>query len=158
MPSTHECPIELPSSVADDQLENTACRVLKHIGVNITDKNIKSCHQLNKNADRAIVKILRRKDCDQVMRVKSEIKKLKPAYFNEILCPYYIRLLNQSKELWNKHKLFSFLTVHSSVRLKLQENGSYNIITHIDDLKEIFPDENFTMFQFSLLFIHCVIF
>ena len=39
----------------------------------------------------------------------------------------------------------SFFSVNGSVCIKLQENGSYNIITHIDDLKEIFPDEDFTM-------------
>ena len=37
--SQHECVevVELPSSIADDQLENTVCRVLQHIGANITN-------------------------------------------------------------------------------------------------------------------------
>ena len=35
--------------------------------------------------------------------------------------------------------------VNVSVRIKIGENGPYNIITHIDDLKDIFPDEDFTM-------------
>ena len=156
--SRRECVevVGLPSSIADDQLENTICRVLQHIGANITNEKIESCHRLNKNADRTIVKFLRRKDCEQVMRVKSELKKLKPAdldlsvgtklYINESLCPYYRGLWNQCKKLWNRRKLFSFFTVNGSVRVKLQENGSYNIITHIDDLKEIFPEEDFTMF------------
>ena len=64
----------LPSSIADDELENTICRVLQHIGANITNEKIESCHQLSKNADMTIVKFLRRKDCEQVMRVKSELK------------------------------------------------------------------------------------
>ena len=29
--------VGLPSSIADDQLENTVCRVLQHIGANITN-------------------------------------------------------------------------------------------------------------------------
>ena len=116
----------------------------------------------SENTGRTIVKFLRRKDCDQVMRVKSKLKKLKPSdlnlpggtklYINESLCPYYRGLWNHCKKLWNRRKLFSFFTINGSVRLKLQENGSYNIITHIDDLKEIFPDEDFTMFLLSLLF------
>ena len=29
--------------------------------------------------------------------------------------------------------------------MKIRENGSYNIITNIDYLKDIFPDEDFTI-------------
>ena len=147
--------VRLPSSVADDQLENKVCRVLQHIVSNVTDEKIESCNRLNKNTDRTIVKFLGRKDCDQVMRIKSEMKKLNPAnlnllkgtklYINESLCPYNRGLWNQFKKLWNRRKLFSFFTVNGLAQ-KLPENGPNNIITHIDDLKEIFPDEDFTMF------------
>ena len=61
------------------QYSRRICRVLQHIGANITNEKIESCHRLNKNADRTIVKFLRRKDCDQVMKVKSKLKKLKSA-------------------------------------------------------------------------------
>ena len=70
--------VGLPSSIADDQLENTVCRVLLDIGANITNEKIESCNRLNKNTDRTIVKFSRRKNCDQVIRVKGELKKLKP--------------------------------------------------------------------------------
>ena len=64
--SRRECVevVGLPSSIADYQLENTVCGVLQHIDANITNEKIESCHRLNKNADRTIVKFLRRKDCD----------------------------------------------------------------------------------------------
>ena len=85
------------------------------------------------------------------MRKKSELRKLKPSeldlpngtklYINESLCPYDRGLWNQCKKLWNKQGIFSFFTVNGSVR----ENGPYNIITHIDDLKDIFPDKYFMM-------------
>ena len=63
-------------------------------------------------------------------------------------------LWNQCKKLWNRLKLFSFLNVNGSVWITLRENGLCNIITHIDDLKEIFLDKDFTMFYFSL-FLYC---
>ena len=50
--------VRLPSLIADDQLENTVCRVLQHIGANINDEKIESCHRLNKNTDKTIVKFL----------------------------------------------------------------------------------------------------
>ena len=70
---------EIPSSTADDQHENTVCKVLQRISASITNEKIESCHRPIKNTDRTIGKFLRRKDYDQVMRVKSELKKLKPA-------------------------------------------------------------------------------
>ena len=36
--------VGLPSSIVDDQLENRVCRVLQHMGANITDEKIESCH------------------------------------------------------------------------------------------------------------------
>ena len=58
--------IGLPLLIADDQLENSVCRVLQDIGANITNEKTEPCHWLNKNTDRTIVKLLRRKDCDQL--------------------------------------------------------------------------------------------
>ena len=50
------------------------------------------------------------------------------------------------KNCGTRKKKFSYFTVISTVRIRLQEKGPYSIITHIDDLKELFPDENFSMF------------
>ena len=92
------------------------------------------------------------------MRVKSELKKLnlKPAdldlpvgtklYITERLRLYYRDLWNQCNKLWNRCKLLSSFTANGSIHLTLQENELYNIITHIDDLNEIFPDQDFTVF------------
>ena len=67
-------------------------------------------------------------------------------YINDSLCPYYRGLRNEAKKLWNKEKILSYFTVSGTVRIRLQEKGPYSIITHIDDLKELFTDEDFSMF------------
>ena len=97
------------------------------------------------------MKFSSRKDCEHTMLVKKDLKDLDatdldlPAgtklYINGSLCPYYRELWNEAKKMWNKKKKFSYFTV----RIRLQENGPYSIITHID-LKELFPDEDFSMF------------
>ena len=148
-----QCWKDAQYSVRD--LEPTVFRVLQHIVVGITGKGIEACHRLNRQSDRTIVRFPRRKDCEHVMQKKSELRKLKPSeldlpngaklYINESLCPCYRSLWNQCKKLWNKQGIFSFFTVNGSIRIKIRENGPYNIITHIDDLKDIFPDEDFTM-------------
>ena len=55
----------LPSSIDDKDLEPTVCRVLQHVGVDITGEGIEACHRLNKQSDKTIVKFSRRKDCEQ---------------------------------------------------------------------------------------------
>ena len=62
------------------------------------------------------------------------------------MCPYYRGLWNEAQKLWNKKKIFSYFTVGGTVRIRLQEKSPYSIITHIDDLKELFPDEDFSIF------------
>ena len=79
--SRRECVevVGLPLSIEDKELEPTVCRVLQHIGVELTGASIESCHRLNKQSDRTIVAFSRRKDCEHVMRKKSELRKLKPS-------------------------------------------------------------------------------
>ena len=99
---------------------------------------------------------MKRKDYEHTMRVEKDLKDLDatdlnlPAgtklYINDSLCPYYRELWNEAKKLWNKKKIFSYFTVSGTVRIRLQEKGPYSIIAHIDDLKELFPDEDFSMF------------
>ena len=146
----------IPPSVEHDQLEPTACRILHYIDVNISGDKIEACHRLGKKSDRTIVKFSSRKDCEHTMRVKKDLKDLDatdldlPAgtklYINDSLCPYYRGLWNETKKLWNKKKMFSYFTVSGIVRIRLQEKGPYSIITHVDDLKELLPDEDFSMF------------
>ena len=53
---------------------------LKHTtkgGCNIDSSNIEACHCITKKNDRAIVKSSRRKDCQQVLSVKKNLKNLK---------------------------------------------------------------------------------
>ena len=90
------------------------------------------------------------------MRVKKKLKDLDATdldlsagiklYINDSLCPYHRGLWNEAKKLWIKKKIFSYFTVNCTVRIRLQEKGPYSIITHVDDLKELFPDEDFSMF------------
>lgn len=93
-----------------------------------------------------------RKNCENTIRVKKGLKNLDatvlelPAgtklYLNDSLCPYYRRLWNEAKKLWSKKKIFSYF----HVRARLEEKGPYSIIKHIDDLKKLSLDENFSMF------------
>ena len=51
--------VGLSSSIEDKEFEPTVCRILQHIGVDITGERIEACHRLNKQSDRTIVKFVR---------------------------------------------------------------------------------------------------
>ena len=40
----------------------------------------------------------------------------------------------------------NYFAVNGTVRMRLQEKSPYSIITHNDGLKELFPDEDFSMY------------
>ena len=148
--------VRLLLSIEDKELEQTVCRMFQHIEAVIMGERIEACFRLKRQSGRTIVRFFRRKDCEHVMRKKSELKKLKPSdldlpsgtilYINESLCPYFRGLLNRCRKLGKKQRIFSFFTVNGSIRIKVRKNDPYNIIiTHIDDFKDFFPDEDFTM-------------
>ena len=138
--------VGIPSPVEHDQLDPTVCRILHYIGVNISGDKIEACHRLGKNSDRIIVKFPRRKDCEHTMRVKKGLKDLdatdfdlpagKKLYINDSLCLYYKGM--KPRNCGTRKKYF--------LRIRLQEKGPYSIIAYIDDLKELFPNEDFSMF------------
>ena len=86
------------------------------------------------------------------MCIKKDLKDLDPDLpagtkgMTDSLYPYHRGLWNETRNLWNKKKVFSYFTVNGTVRIRLQKKSPYSIITHIDDLKELFPDEDFSIF------------
>ena len=96
------------------------------------------------------VKFDGRKDCLQILRVKKEVKPLDPTeldfpkntktFINESLCPYYRGIWNKCKKLRTTQKIHQFYTISGLIHVKLQETGPSKIITHMVDLKDLFPD------------------
>ena len=88
------------------------------------------------------------------MRVKKDLKDLDAT---DLEFPAGTKLYIKLKKLWNKKKIFFYSTVSGTVRIRLQEKGPYrySIITQIDDLKELFPDEDFSMFRLDCIVL-CV--
>ena len=102
-----------------------------------------------KKSERIIVKLVYRKDCPQILRVKKELKFLNPTeldfpentkiFINESLCPYYRGIWNKCKKLRAIQKIHQFYTISGLIRVKLEETGPSKIITHMVDLKDLFP-------------------
>ena len=144
----------IPTSVVHKQLEPTAYKVLQHIGIDRSEERIESYHCNNKSSGSTILKFSRRKDCEKVMRLKIELRKLEPSdidltggkklFIIKSLYPIDKALWTNAKNYETKKEIF-FSTVTGTVRVKLQHQGVYKTITHIDDLKDCFPHECFTL-------------
>ena len=75
------------------------CKVLQQIGADTCEKKLELYYRLNKKRRLDDSDIFRRKDCEQVMRVKKDLKDLNPnnldfpegtrLFINDIMCPYY---------------------------------------------------------------------
>ena len=143
--------IGIPRSIGNSVLEETVRRVFKRIGVEINERDVQACHRL-KEKERTIVKFVNRKDCLQILRVKKELKSLDPteldfpqntkSFINECLCPYYKGIWSKCKKLRTIQKIHQFYTISGLIRVKLEETDPSKIITHMVDLKDLFPDIN----------------
>ena len=81
--SRRECleVVGIPSSVNIRDLEDKACTVFNRIGVVVKPDDIEACHRLY-NDKETIVKFSKRKDCQQVLRVKKKLKNIDPSEFD----------------------------------------------------------------------------
>ena len=90
--------VGISSSVNIKDLEGKVSTVCNRIGVAVKPDDIKACRRLY-NDKKTIVKFSKRKVCQQVLRVKKELKNIDPSEFdfpegtaifiNESLCSYY---------------------------------------------------------------------
>ena len=124
------------------------------IGVDVSVDNIEACHLLKSdNKNKIIVKFPKRKDCQAVLENKKKLKNLSndelgletnsKVFVNESLCKYYKLLWSQCKLLWNK--IFAFWTTIGSLKLKFRQDGRVHTISHLKDLKELFPEYEFNI-------------
>ena len=124
--------------------------VLSKLVVNIDPANVEACHWLESNnkGKKTILKLSRQKDSDEIRRVRSKFKTadLKPmgittpVYINDSLCFYYRKLWSKCKKLWTNKFIFGYRVSNGSIKIRISERSPVKIISHIVDLKKLFPD------------------
>ena len=143
----------IPRDVSNKNLESKVLEVFSKVGCEILSRDIEACHGLT-NSERVIVKFLRRKDCDQVLSVKRDLRKVKlkdiglrgnnSIFINPSLCPYYRMLWSKSKRLLDLGKINNFYVSSGKIKIRIQENSKPLSITHVEDFKKCFPDVHLT--------------
>ena len=61
-------------------------------------------------------------------------------FINESLCPYSKGLWVISKKLWNRKRVHCFFIANGIIKFLFEEHGPGNVVTHQQDLKDLFPD------------------
>ena len=140
----------VPPSVSDSDLEEKALKIFEKVGCPIEGNIIEACHRISKRNEKVIVKFSRRKDCQNVLDAKKELKKLdmketgfpedNPIFVNQSLCTYYRVLWSKAKRLHSLKRISSFYVSGGTVKIKISENGLALAIANVNDFKEHFPD------------------
>ena len=131
-------------------MEDKVLTIFKKIGSEVSPRDIKACHRLKKENDRVTVKFLRRKDCEQKMSVKKDLKHLKiqevglpgnrSIFINSSLCPYYRMLWSKCKRLHDLGKISNFYISSGIIKVKISENRSPISITHTKGFVTYVPE------------------
>ena len=110
--------VGIPRQVDDNLLETKVLPIFEKVGCIIDPGFVDDCHRLGKNSDRVIIKFSRRKDCEQVLQAKKDLKDLNTddldlprgtkIFVNQSLCPYYHMLWSESKRLRSMGMMNSF--------------------------------------------------
>ena len=135
----------VPHSVSDGDLEEQVLKIFEKVGCSIEGNNIEACHRISKKTERIIVKFFRRKDCQNVLNAKKELRTLdmkeivfpadSPIFVNQSLCIYYRVLWPKARRL-NSLKGISSVNVSGGiVKIKFSDNSLPLPITHVNYFK-----------------------
>ena len=138
--------VGISSLVHQNQVQDSHCKIFDKLNCNIVKDNLEDCHRLK--GDRVIVKFSKKKDCNQVLSVKNDLKNINMAdfgfegngsiYINN--CSYYKVLWSWSKKLHNMGRIYSWF-------LKIYEHGDFVSVTHTYVFIKHFPDVDCTAFH-----------
>ena len=122
--------------------------VLSKLDVNVYPANVEECHWLKSNNKSKKAILSRRKDLDQVRRLRSKLKTtdLKPiwvtnsVYINDSLYFYYKKLWSKCKNLWSNKLVFGYWVSNGSIKKSISERLPVKVISFIVDLEKLFPN------------------
>ena len=125
--------VGIPSSVHQNQLEDSICKISNKLNCKIDKNNLEDFHRLK--GDRVIVKFSKRKDCMLVLSVKNDLKIINMAelgfdkngsiYISQSLCSYYKILCSWSKKLHNMGRIYSWFVCGGTIEIQILEDGNF---------------------------------
>ena len=151
----------ISEDIDQQHLEKKIIEIGKAVDIKVSSNDIQACHRLKKsrranNQNRPrniIVRFVNRKTAESFLAKWKQINDLNKEnlgignstiYVNNNLCPYYKFLWGQVKNLFNHDVVKRFWTFNGTINYALTENGPGVKVLHLDDLKNNFPDFEFS--------------
>ena len=118
-----------PNSITNDHLEEHVILFFEKLGVIMEPMNVVACHRL-KQTGRGIVKLLNRKDGQNVWKEKHKLRSInlyddntdtnnkRKIFINQSLCPYYRKLYGMVKDLNNEGLIDSFWITNGTTKIR----------------------------------------
>ena len=124
--------------------------IFEKLGCNIPSNCTEARHRVSKKSATVVIKFSRRKDCQEALAVKKDLRKTKMEdvdllgqnrlFINKILCPYYKVLSSKNKKLHSLGKINSFFILGDTININVSGNNLPLSITHADHFGKNFPD------------------
>ena len=139
----------IPDSVSNNDLAETTIKIFDKLDVAIDPSNIEDYHWLKSNGPKKVIfKFARRKDANLIRKNKNKLKGMNlcstgvnnPVFINYNLCSYYKTLWRKCKQFWSNKYIHAFWVSNGILRIKLTVSGRVYVITHSQDLDELFPE------------------
>ena len=139
----------IPENNENKDSENLTFQIFEKIDISVDLGSVEDCHWVNPlRSKQVILRLSKGKDAN---KIRAEKKKLKgksltslgnstPVYIKNSLRVYYKNLWAKCKKLHNNKLIHALWTSNGSIKLKVSENGNIHVITHDDDLEELFPN------------------
>ena len=70
-----------------------------------------------------------------------------PLFINDSICLYYRMLWQKCKILWSNKYIHAFWVSNGTLRLNLAASGRVHVITHSQDLDELFPENELPWYK-----------
>ena len=146
--SRREC-IEIgcvPNSITNDLLEEHVILIFEKIEVVIEAMDIVACHRLGETG-RVIVKLLKRKDAQNVLEEKQKLRCInlyddntdtnnkRKIFSNQNLCPYYRKLYGMVKDLNKEGLIDSFWIANGTIKIRESSRSKPISTTHESELQ-----------------------
>ena len=141
----------MPSDIADDVLEQSACQALSLTGTSVEPDNLQACHRMRKK-DPIIIKFKCRKQKHHVLlnlktlQNKSldltQLKFFGKLFVSESMCHEDHQLACKCRQLKSARKIHSTRFYNSTLHIKLVENGPIHKIFHPTDIEKVLGVDN----------------
>ena len=134
----------IPDSIGNDDLEETTIKIFDKLDVAIDPSKTEDCHWLKSNGPKkVIIKFARRKDANLIRKNKNKLKGMNLCsigvnnpVFTKIASVHITRCYGENA----KNSIHAFWVSNGILRLKLTASGRVYVITHSQDLDELFPE------------------